>query len=165
MEMLKLEKQNLAGVKLPTNLQLQKWLKMTLEILGKNDLAGRLELNYVDREAIRKINKDFRHQDKVTDVLSFSFMGENRFPKDDLVGQIFLEPLTAKKQAVEHGVDWKDEIEFLFVHALLHVFGYDHEKEFDFKEMYGLQARIMPGPRWETFVNQIYRESFGEREV
>lgn len=163
--MLKLEKRNLTEVKLPADLELKEWLGKTLEVLGKSELIGQIDLDFVVPEEIRRLNSEFRQIDKVTDVLSFSFLEGERFPMDDLVGQIFLEPLTAKKQAEEHQVSWKDEIEFLFVHALLHVFGYDHEKEADFKQMYDLQARIMPGPKWAPFVEQIYQESFGEREV
>jgi len=163
--MLKLAKRNLTKVKLPAGLELKKWLEKTLEVLGEGDLKGELDLDFVEPEEIRKLNREFRGQDKVTDVLSFSFLEEQDFPKDNLVGQIFLEPLTAKKQAEEHGVSWKDEMEFLFVHALLHVFGYDHEEEKDFNEMYALQARIMPGPKWVNFVEQIRQESFGGRGV
>jgi rRNA maturation RNase YbeY len=90
-------------------------------------------------------------------------MEAERFPGDDLAGQIFIEPITAKKQAAEKNVIWKDEMEYLFVHALLHLFGYDHENETDFRNMFGLQGKIMPGQKWATFEDQILRESFGGR--
>lgn len=162
--MLKLEVKNFSEEKVPGDLRLAEWLGKTVKVLGKGHLVGGIEMNFVEAAEIKALNKRFRGKDKVTDVLSFSFLEGEKFPTDDLVGQIFLEPLIAKKQAEEHGVNWKDEIEFLFVHALLHVFGYDHEEESDFREMYGLQAQIMPGLKWENFVRQIFRESFGGRE-
>lgn len=158
--MLKLIKNNLTNVQLPRQDNWGKWLKRTLEVLGQKDLEGEVELYFVDSEKIRALNQDFRGQDKPTDVLSFSFLEGERFPGDNLVGQVFIEPLIAQKQAEDHGVEWRDELEFLWVHALLHIFGYDHEKKEDFREMYGLHSRIMPDPKWETFVEQIYREHF-----
>ncbi|MCC6643274.1 rRNA maturation RNase YbeY, partial [Candidatus Peregrinibacteria bacterium] len=128
----------------------------------KKMVKGRIELYFVDSEQIKKLNKKYRGKDKVTDVLSFSFLEGEHFPGEDLVGEIFIDPITAKKQAESHGMKWQEELEFLFVHALLHVFGYDHENKRDFRLMFGLQAQIMPDRKWGRFVEQIYRESFGE---
>lgn len=182
---MKLDIENMTAVELPTRMRLKFWLGRTLEVLmaegdwtrvdksrqPNNGYAkafgqrvvdsGRIELAFVDAQEIRKLNKQFRKVDQATDVLSFSFLGQGIFPGEDLVGQIFIEPEIARRQAEEHGVSCKEEIEFLFVHALLHVFGFDHEQETDFKQMYDLQAQIMPGPRWAPFVDQIARESFG----
>ena len=162
--MIQLEIKNYSEEKIPSYLGLSGWMKKTIKVLGRQNLNGKIEMSFVKAEEIQALNKRFRDKDKATDVLSFSFLEGEKFPGDDLVGQIFLEPLIAKKQAEEHGVSWKDEIEFLFVHALLHVFGYDHEKEKEFREMYARQAEIMPGPKWGSFVREIFRESFDGRE-
>lgn len=170
---MKIVMENLTREKLPGRLRLQFWLTKCLEVLAASGNEGGrgmlshgtgeevIEVNFVSSDEIRRLNKRFRRIDKVTDVLSFSFLGRGSFPGDNLVGQIFIEPVTAQKQAAEHSVSLREEIEFLFVHALLHLFGYDHETEADFKQMYDLQARIMPGPKWATFADQIARESFG----
>ncbi len=161
--MIKLSSENQTKLKLPAGLKFRHWLKETLSALGEQKREGVIELSFVDTVRIKDLNKAYRQMDKVTDVLSFSFIDASDFPTDNLVGQIFIEPLTAKKQAAEKGVAWKDEIEFLFVHALLHIFGYDHETEKEFNDMFGLQERIMPGQKWGSFVEQIRRESFGGR--
>lgn len=158
--MLKLVKKNLTELQLPTQLNWQRWLKQTLAVLEKSEMTGEIELYFVNEDKIRELNKEYRGLDKVTDVLSFSFLDGPRFPGDNLVGQVFIEPLTAKKQAAEHGVKWGDELEFLWVHALLHIFGYDHENKADFLRMFGMHSRIMPDQKWATFVEQIYREYF-----
>ena len=160
---------NSTKIKIPGRLRFKYWLEKTLTVLTETDQGepkgetqkGIIELSFVEPEAIRRLNKQFRGVDKPTDVLSFSFLGQGKFPGDTLAGEIFIEPEIAQKQAADHGVEWREEIEFLFVHALLHVFGYDHEKEADFRRMYELQAQIMPGPKWANFVNQISLESFG----
>lgn len=157
--MIKLIIKNQTRVTLPTY-ELEKWLNKTIKIAGK-EIEGTLEMYFVDKQQIRALNKENRGKDSVTDVLSFSFLNELKFPGDNLVGQIFMEPEIAQEQALEHGVSWQDEIEFLFVHAVLHVIGYDHETPDDFREMFDLQEKIMPDQRWETYVNQIFEEYFG----
>lgn len=165
--------ENNSKVRLPGNLKMEKWLRKTAKLLQtkaifkklKEEEEGRIELYFVDSLAIKKLNKKYRDKNKVTDVLSFSFLEGDKFPGEDLVGEIFIDPITAKKQAENHGMKWEEELEFLFVHALLHVFGYDHENEKDFRLMFGLQAQIMPDRKWGRFVEQIYRESFGEQAV
>ncbi len=162
--MLNLIINNQTNILIPKNLNFKIWINKTLEILQCKDLKGDLELNFIDEKTIQNLNKQFRNIDKRTDILSFSFLEGNNFPKDNLVGQLFLEPITINKQADSHKVDFKDEIEFLFVHGLLHIFGYDHENEADFREMFGLHAQIMPDPKWQSFVKQIALENFGLQE-
>lgn len=163
--MIKLMVENQTRSRLPSRLALSFWLKTTLAMLKPKLKEGRIELFFITPLKIKKLNKLYRGQDKITDVLSFSFIEGPRFPNDDLIGQIFIAPDRAKKQASQHGVAWKEELEFLFVHALLHVFGYDHENAPDFRKMFGLQAQIMPGRKWANFVNQIHLEHFGGRDA
>lgn len=166
--MIKLLIENQSGQDLPKKIALENWLEKALLVLkqisGKKmgTDEGKLEMYFVDSETIRKLNLEHRGKDSPTDVLSFSFLEGQKFPGDNLVGQIFLEPQIAQKQALEHGVSWADEIEFLFVHAVLHVFGYDHENPEDFREMFGLQEKIMPDQRWVNYADQIFREYFGQ---
>lgn len=162
--MLNLIINNQTDISIPKNLDFKIWIDKTLKILQYKDLKGDLELNFVDEKTIKELNKQFRNIDKVTDILSFSFLEGDNFPQENLIGQLFLEPITVKKQADSHKIDFKDEIEFLFVHGLLHIFGYDHENENDFREMFSLHAQIMPDPKWQSFVKQIALENFGIQE-
>ena len=50
---------------------------------------------------------------------------------------------TAQSQAAERGFSLQEELEMLFVHALLHLYGYDHLEEADLTEMSGLQDEIL----------------------
>lgn len=156
------------NLNIPDEIDFDSWLKKTVvknnqfeHSLNKNIKEGIIELNFVDIVDIQKLNKEYRQKDSPTDVLSFSFLGQENFPRDNVIGQIFLAPDIAKKQAEENKLSWKDEIEFLFVHALLHVFGFDHETKADFIRMYDLHSQIMPDPKWQNFVDQVFQESFG----
>ena len=76
-----------------------------------------------DRE-LRRLNRDFRHQDHATDVLSFPAAGSNGF-----LGDIAISFDRAARQAAEHGHDVGREIEILMLHGLLHLLGMDHETD------------------------------------
>ena len=146
----------------------QRWLdqaisKLSLEKI-KMPKIGLIELFFVNEKEIQRLNKLYRGINKKTDVLSFGFNEENSFPGENIVGQIFICPKIARKQALEHQVTVKEEIQFLVVHALLHVFGFDHEKKADFKKMFEIQLKLFPQIKWLDYVQLIYHEAF-EREA
>ena len=165
--MIQLVQTNRSGVKLPGG-NFEDLLKKSLRVLraagviaGESGRDGILELYFVDEDEIKELNKKFRGKDAVTDVLSFSYLEAEEFPRANLIGQIFIAPMIAKGQAAEHGLMLGEELEFLFVHGVLHVYGMDHEKAEDFRVMYGLQAKIMPDCKWGSFVEKIYQQYFG----
>ena len=69
---------------------------------------------------MRSLNRDFRHKDKPTDVLSF--------PSDD-GGDIAISLSIARRNARSLGHPFEDEIKVLLLHGLLHLKGYDHERD------------------------------------
>ena len=80
-----------------------------------------------DRE-IRRLNRQFRGKDKATDVLTF--------PADTLVqkteriaGDLAISVPTARRQALEQGHSLSVEIKVLILHGLLHLAGFDHERD------------------------------------
>lgn len=105
---------------------------------------GILEFGFLDDEEMQKLNKQYRQKDQTTDVLSFSYLDGEKFPGDNLIGQIFISPTVADKQARENGWSVREEVDFLFVHGLLHVFGFDHLKREEFEEMFKWQMKIQP---------------------
>ena len=60
-----------------------------------------------------------------------------------MLGDIFICCDVAKKQAKAYNHSLKREYAFLFLHGLLHLFGYDHMNEEDEKEMFRLQDEIL----------------------
>ena len=71
------------------------------------------------------MNRQFRGKDKPTDVLSFPALAETAPGGGDLA--ISLE--TASVQAVDHGHTLQMEVKLLILHGLLHLAGYDHERD------------------------------------
>jgi probable rRNA maturation factor len=84
---------------------------------------GELCIALVSDRRMRALNRQFRGQDAVTDVLSF--------PSDErgFLGDIVIAEGVAKRQAKEHGHTLKTEIQTLALHGLLHLLGYDHETD------------------------------------
>lgn len=83
---------------------------------------------------MRKINKQWRGKDSSTDVLSFPlFEGEKlEIPLKSLhpleLGDVVISLPTAKRQAREHEVGLRQELDLLLVHGMLHLLGLDHER-------------------------------------
>ena len=93
----------------------------------------------VDDAEIKRLNRDFRHLDQTTDVLSFPD------ESTDSLGDIFISVDTLLRQADEYQHSIKREFSFLVTHGLLHLLGYDHETEDERLEMFKLQEEILDG--------------------
>jgi len=95
-----------------------------------------LSVGFVGKNEIKRLNKEYRKKDKVTDVLSFA--GE-----DNLLGEIIICLPIAKKQAKELNHSFHFELQFLFIHGLLHLLGYSHSKVEQKRKMQKAQKKIM----------------------
>ncbi len=84
-----------------------------------------VELILTDNETIRELNRQFRHIDKPTDVLSFPLEYVPHAP----LGEIVISVDYARDKASEYHNSLDDEIALLFIHGLLHLLGYDHETD------------------------------------
>jgi len=94
-----------------------------------------LSVVFVGDDESRKINVETRDKGYVPNVLSF--------PLDDISGEIFLNPLEAKKQAKEFGRTPHNMIAFLYIHGLVHLKGMDHgvtmeRTEAKFRKQFGI---------------------------
>ncbi|MEK7673514.1 MAG: rRNA maturation RNase YbeY [Patescibacteria group bacterium] len=124
-------------------------LQMVLKTFVKKkmmDRKGELTLVLVDDETIHGINRDYRQKDKPTDVISFAYLELADFKKEkgDLqVGDIFISIDTAMRQSEEKGHSMDKELAILFVHGLLHVFGFDHNNDEEEEEMEGWAKKLL----------------------
>jgi probable rRNA maturation factor len=91
-------------------------------LLGENKRTEIISLALVDKGEMRKLNKKFRKKDKATDVLSFNI------DEKDYLGEIIICPEVAIENARKYGVPEKEEMMKIFVHGILHLCGYEHEK-------------------------------------
>ncbi len=115
-----------------------------LTSLGKEG-TYEVSLSLVDDGEQRALNREYRKIDKTTDVLTFAYLendDETSAPVLDL-GSITIATEVAKKQAKEFDHPLERELCFLFIHGLLHIFGYDHTKEEDAEKMFALQNKVL----------------------
>ncbi len=104
------------------------------------DTEGVLNVVFVKDDYIQKLNKQYRKKDQPTDVLSFSYIETSDFKDTGLIGEVYISIPTAKKQAKK---ELEHELNKLFVHGFLHVFGHNHESEKDFKKMNKIEREIL----------------------
>ena len=95
---------------------------------------------------IKNLNKKFRNKNKTTDVLSFPFYHECELRKkikknnDIYLGDVILNYYKINKVKKENFIY---EFNKLWVHGLLHLIGYKHYKNKDFKKMNKLEIKII----------------------
>ena len=120
-------------------------IEQALKTLGIEDDVE-VSCVLVDDERIHEINREYRHIDRSTDVISFSMEDNDQFYVEGMprtLGDIFISVDHAKKQAEEYGHSLRREMCFLFTHGILHLLGYDHMADEQEKEMFGLQDQIL----------------------
>ncbi len=118
----------------------------------------KVNLSFVDEKTIRRLNKDTRNIDKVTDVLTYPYIELKPKEKlklsdykleidpDDnrlLIGDIYICTKRAEEQSKEYGHSLNREMCFLFCHGLLHILGYDHIEKEDEEVMTKFQNEIL----------------------
>ncbi len=105
----------------------------------KVDEKTEISVLFTDDKFIRSLNNKYRGIDKPTDVLSFSLReGVVKSPEVDgnkPLGDIIISTETAQRQSNVFNHSVEKEIIILLIHGLLHLIGYDHERERDNKIM------------------------------
>lgn len=86
-------------------------------------LRGTVTVRLMDDAAIRALNRRFLGHDWPTDVLSFPSAHPSH------LGDLAVSVATARRQARAHGHALATELRILLLHGLLHIAGYDHERD------------------------------------
>lgn len=122
---------------------LKKVIKRTLKHEGVKNAY--FSIIFVENEEIKKINKEYRGIDKITDVISFAFEDTEDIVYNNtrVLGDIYICIPRMKEQAISYGHSIKRELSFLTVHGLLHLLGYDHMEKEEEKIMFDLQELIL----------------------
>ena len=95
---------------------------------------GAMTVAIVSDARVRALNRRFRRKDKATDVLSFP--SEER----GYLGDVVISSGVAARQARAAGHSLATELRVLALHGLLHLLGYDHER--DDGQMARLERRL-----------------------
>lgn len=125
---------------------MEKAAERCLELEGIPQERVEISVTFVEAEEIRTLNRDYRENDKVTDVLSFpQFDDLNDIPDfgEICLGDVVICKERAEEQAAEYGHSIEREIIYLFTHSILHLLGYDHMEEEEKREMRYREEEVM----------------------
>jgi probable rRNA maturation factor len=87
-----------------------------------------ISLLFVDNEEIKQLNRQYLHRDYPTNVISFPLKeGDYGHINPFLLGDIVISAERAFQDAAISDLSFDHEIDFLLIHGLLHLLGYDHE--------------------------------------
>jgi len=129
--------------------RIQKRMRCLLDQMGYADFD--ITIWCTTNQTIRRYNREYRHIDRVTDILSFPFhydvlagntivaQSSDEKVLGDLIIAIPYVQVFCKKQQYDFDV-WMDR---LLVHGLCHLVGYDHMKEFDHKIMVAKERELL----------------------
>ena len=97
----------------------------------------RVSLNLLlsNNKSIKKLNKVFRKKNKSTDVLSFPFDKKIKITKDTYIGDIIISYNFMDKPKSQNLIFFKEKVTKTFIHGFLHLIGFDHIKNNDYKTM------------------------------
>ena len=97
----------------------------------------------VDDARMRVMNKEWRAQDKPTNVLSFQSVSPDRLAAAPFLGDIVLACETVEREAADARKTFDDHATHLVVHGFLHLLGHDHDDDAEAARMEGLETRIL----------------------
>lgn len=126
------------------------WKKILLEKKIKKPFSAEIAVYLSSDDEITKLNAEYRHKNKPTNVLSFQ-MFENWEHVELVAGQVESIPLgdiviareTIEREAFEQAKNFRDHYSHMLIHGLLHLCGYDHENEQDAEIMESLEADVL----------------------
>lgn len=112
-----------------------------------------------DDEGIQTANREFRDTDAATDVLSFPLneLRPGDFRAEDcekemetgavLLGDMMINLARCEQQGEEYGHGFNHEIQYLTVHSVLHLLGYDHVDEGEMKRQMRSREKVIMGEK------------------
>jgi probable rRNA maturation factor len=111
------------------SVDLLKWQKLSQLFLNEQNGQGEVSLVIVGDCRMRNLNRQYRNQDKVTDVLSFV--------ADDAgqLGEVIIDYQQIIRQASHFSNSVWQEFIFITTHGLLHLLGYDDDTEAGWQTM------------------------------
>ena len=132
----------------PAESDIRDWLEKVIAHVGAGtERELEISVKIVGEAEGRKLNRQYRDQDRATNVLSFpASEAAVKDPPPDLplaLGDIVICGPVVAREADEQGKDNPDHWAHLIVHGALHLMGYDHETDDGARQMESLEASIL----------------------
>jgi probable rRNA maturation factor len=110
-----------------------------------------LSLLLSNNKNIRKLNKDFRNKSKSTDILSFPFKEKYNLSKQTYIGDIIISYNYINKPKSQSSNLFERKLIKIFIHGFLHLIGFDHIKNKDYKKMFKEEEQI-----YQSVISKLY---------
>jgi len=110
-----------------------------------------LSLLLSNNKNIRKLNKDFRNKSKSTDILSFPFKEKYNLSKQTYLGDIIISYNYINKPKSQSSNLFERKLIKIFIHGFLHLIGFDHIKNKDYKKMFKEEEQI-----YQSVISKLY---------
>lgn len=104
------------------------WLKLAAE--SEIRRIGNMSIIFCSDNYVLDINQKYLQHDYFTDIITFDYCEGDR-----LSGDLFISVDSVRENSVEFGTEFKDELNRVIIHGLLHLVGYDDHTEKDIKLM------------------------------
>jgi probable rRNA maturation factor len=111
-----------------------RWIRAGLE------LPAAITVRIVGEEEGRALNRDYRHKDYATNVLTFDYVQEPEIEAD-----LVLCAPVVEREAREQKIDLAAHYAHLMVHGTLHAQGYDHEVDDEAARMEARETEVLAG--------------------
>ncbi|HYC32406.1 MAG TPA: rRNA maturation RNase YbeY [Gemmatimonadales bacterium] len=96
--------------------------RVVLAVLAAERRRARISVTFLGRDAMRRLNAEHKGHDEPTDVLTFAL----RDPAGTPLGDVYVCPWVAKREARARRIPFREELIRLVVHGTLHALGRDH---------------------------------------
>lgn len=104
------------------------WLKIAAE--SEIFRIGDISIIFCSDNYVLDINQRFLQHDYFTDIITFDYCEGDR-----LSGDLFISVDSVRENSVEFGTEFKEELNRVIIHGLLHLMGYDDHTDADIKMM------------------------------
>ena len=118
-----------------TKIQVDKELlkRISKKVLKQEKRPGDISIVFVSAKRMQELNRKYRREDRITDVLCFSqdsIISEffNLSKGYFELGEIIVCLTKVKENAKEFKSDFEKELKWVIIHGILHILGHDHEK-------------------------------------
>jgi probable rRNA maturation factor len=101
-------------------------------------MMGELSVVLSDDEQVRQLNRDYRHKDSPTNVLSFPMP-----PETGLMGDVIFARETIAREAADQSKRFEDHFVHLLIHGMLHLQGFDHQIDAEAEDMEAREVRAL----------------------
>ena len=96
--------------------------RIVRQVLRSERREAVVSVTSLGRDAMRRLNREHKGHDEPTDVLTFALTD----PTGGILGDIYICPWVARREARARGIPLRQELIRLIVHGTLHVVGRDH---------------------------------------